>query len=131
MIPMALLMAAQFRAEPTDWLNRGAGEGRMQIASALGRIRPAGTFSFISGPVVYYTLALASLIALHFSRQRVPLVLAAAAWAALLLAGAVSGSRSFVVALAPVLAAAVVVFVLRPQLFGAAVRTAALAGFAV
>jgi hypothetical protein len=80
---------------------------------------------------VYYTLALASLVGAHFSRQRLRLPIAGAAWASLFLAAAVSGSRSFVVALAPVLMATLLAFVLRPQLFGTVVRTAALAAFVI
>ena len=42
MLPIALLMVEQFRSAPSSWINRGAGEGRLQISSALGHIRPAG-----------------------------------------------------------------------------------------
>jgi hypothetical protein len=97
----------------------------------MGRIRPPGPFSFISGAITYAALALASLLALHFTRLRVPLVVAAAAWAALVLAGSVSGSRAFVISVAPVFGAAFLAFVLRPQLFGTAVRMAAVAVFVV
>ncbi len=123
MLPIALLMVEQFRSAPAAWINRGAGEGRLQISSAMGRIRPAGPFSFISGVVLFYALALACLLGSHFQRDRVPAVVQWTGWGALMLAVAVSGSRSLLVALAPVAAAAGVAFFVRPQLFGAMVRT--------
>ena len=55
--PMALLMVAQFYASPDSLLNRTAsGEGE-QIRSALGKVRTAGPFSFVTGVVGYFALA--------------------------------------------------------------------------
>lgn len=102
-VPIALLMVWQFRAGPFDWINRGAGEGRLQIESALGRVRPAGPFSFISGPVFYYSLTLAYLVGSDFSRSLVSPAIQVCGWGALLVASAVSGSRSLVFGLIPVL----------------------------
>ena len=50
LIPMALLMGVQFRASPDSFINRtvGLGEGE-QITAGGGKIRPPGTFSFVSG----------------------------------------------------------------------------------
>ncbi len=63
LIPMALLMAAQFRASPDSFINRtaGLGEGE-QITAGGGKIRPPGTFSFISGVIFYMSSAAAFLI---------------------------------------------------------------------
>jgi hypothetical protein len=123
MLPIALLMVEQFRSAPSSWINRGAGEGRLQISSALGHIRPAGPFSFISGSVLYYALAFACLLGAHFQRDRVPAFVLWTGWGALILAAAVSGSRSLLVSLGPVAAGAGVAYLVRPQLFGAMVRT--------
>ncbi|MFN2508777.1 MAG: hypothetical protein ABR589_08395, partial [Chthoniobacterales bacterium] len=61
-VPMALLMAGQFRAAPDAFLNRTAGgEGEMMIA-ALGKVRTAATFSFVVGVVAYFAMATAFLI---------------------------------------------------------------------
>src|SRR5437868_8130735 len=56
MIPMSLLMALQFHSAPDSFINRtvGLGEGE-QITAGGGKIRPPGTFSFISGPIYYVT----------------------------------------------------------------------------
>jgi hypothetical protein len=131
MLPIALLMVEQFRSAPTSWINRGAGEGRLQISSAMGRIRPAGPFSFISGSVLYYALAFACLLASHFQRDRVPSIVLWIGWAALILATAVSGSRSLLFALVPIGVAAGVAYLVRPQLSGAMVRTFGTAMFVV
>jgi hypothetical protein len=59
-IPMTLLMIAQFRAPADAWVNRGAGGGEGgQIHGAMGRIRPPGFFSFITGPMAFFPLATA------------------------------------------------------------------------
>jgi len=59
-LPIGLLMLAQFRAAPDSWLNVGAGGGEAgQLRGAMGRIRPPGPFSFISGPVSFYALVAA------------------------------------------------------------------------
>src|SRR4030095_5819480 len=60
MIPMSLLMALQFHSAPDSFINRtvGLGEGE-QITAGGGKIRPPGTFSFISGPIHYVAAAAA------------------------------------------------------------------------
>lgn len=92
-IPMAALMALQFLAPPESFINSGSGDKFGQIESALGRIRPPGTFSFISGPTYFYSLVVAFLLYNPFGK-RYPVWLMTAATLATLLAVAVSGSRS-------------------------------------
>lgn len=92
-LPMAVLMAMQFLAAPSAWLNAGAGQGATQIASALGRIRPAGTFSFIVGPVFYFGLTTAFLIYTYFHFAAKNKILLFASLSATLVAFVVSGSR--------------------------------------
>ena len=55
-IPMAILMICQFASSPSDLINRGASDEAKQISAALGKIRPSATFSFISGPIFYFSL---------------------------------------------------------------------------
>jgi hypothetical protein len=95
-IPMALLMGYQFRSTPDARINRiaGLGEGA-QLFSASGKIRPSGTFSFITGPVAYFALVTAFLgYALTVARESFPRWLAIGAGVALGLAVSVSGSRA-------------------------------------
>ncbi len=108
-LPMAVLMVRQFESGPAAWVNVGAGghvEG--QIVSALGRVRPAGTFSFISGPIALFSLVLAALLSAHVDLRGVARWLRLVAWAGLALATMVSGSRSLVANLALVGLAALV-----------------------
>jgi hypothetical protein len=59
-VPMTLVMIQQFRSSPSAWINRGIGNDEMgQIYGALGRIRPPGLFSFITGPQAFYPLVAA------------------------------------------------------------------------
>lgn len=60
---MAVLMAIQFQAAPESWWNVGAGgseDGQME--GAMGRIRPPGLFSFITGAAQYCALLMAFLL---------------------------------------------------------------------
>src|SRR5205085_8261333 len=60
MIPMSLLMAWQFHSTPDSFINRTVGLGEAeQITAGGGKIRPPGTFSFISGPIHYVASAAA------------------------------------------------------------------------
>lgn len=59
-VPMTLVMIQQFRSPTNAWINRGIGNDEMgQIYGALGRIRPPGLFSFITGPQAFYPLVAA------------------------------------------------------------------------
>lgn len=106
-VPMAVLMAYQFRAPADAWVNRTAGvSGGNQIAAALGKIRPPGTFSFISGPVLFFSLATAfASYGLLLGSKVIPRWLSISGLGAISVAVMVSGSRS------TILAAAIVVVV--------------------
>ena len=59
-VPILLLMVRQFDSAPGDFINAGAGGAlNGQIRGALGKIRPAGPFSFISGTVDYFSIVAA------------------------------------------------------------------------
>jgi len=101
-LPMAVLMAVQFESSPHAWVNLGVAGHRGQIFAAPGHIRPAGTFSFVNGPMGFFTIALAALIASAVDLRGVSWLLRIAGWVAVSLAAAVSGSRSFLAAVAGV-----------------------------
>jgi hypothetical protein len=61
-IPMALLMALQYMAPAASFLNKGASDIGGQISGALGHVRPAGTFSFITGPINFFPIVTAMCI---------------------------------------------------------------------
>src|SRR5205809_3374097 len=114
-VPMSLLMVAQFRAAPDSLLNRTAtGEGEM-LMSALGRIRTAGTFSFVVGVVAYFALVTGFLVWAALKRSVYKNWVLFAAATALLIGIAVSGSRSVVGACAVVVSSLLLVLFLRPS----------------
>src|SRR6266404_3359813 len=98
MIPLSLLMVAQFHAPPDSFINitAGASEGAEQLTAGGGKIRPPGTFSFISGPVFYCAMAMAFFIYGILARATYKTWLLVAGGVALVVAVAVSGSRSCV-----------------------------------
>jgi hypothetical protein len=98
-IPMAILMAKQFRSGYDSWWNLGAGGGR-QIISVGGKIRAAGTFSYISGPVAFYALVASFLISAVALRRWFRWWLLIASGAATILAASVAGSRGFLIVIA-------------------------------
>jgi hypothetical protein len=59
-IPMAFLMAAQFNLPEDHFINIApGGEGSAAFSGAMGKMRPPGVFSFISGLASFFGLAAA------------------------------------------------------------------------
>jgi len=109
-VPMTLLVLMQFRASPDARVNAAAGgEIGGQMYAAAGKIRPPGTFSFVTGMVSFISLV-AAYLSWHFLDTKIySRILAFAAVPALVLSVAISGSRSAVVAVA--LVAVMVAFI--------------------
>jgi len=116
MIPISLLMALQFHSAPDSFINRtvGLGEGE-QITAGGGKIRPPGTFSFISGPIHYVTGAAAFVLYGGLRRATYPNWLLFGAGCSVLLAIVVSGSRSLVVSVLLVVLSLAIVLLVRPD----------------
>jgi hypothetical protein len=116
MIPMSLIMAAQFQASPESFINRAAGLGEgQQIQAGGGKIRPAGMFSFISGPIFYVSAATSFVLYGALSLRTYKTWLLLASGIAIVIAVAVSGSRSCVASVLLVVLSIVVILVLRPD----------------
>jgi hypothetical protein len=70
-IPMTILMVLQNRSGQDAWVNRGVGGGEGgQIHGAMGRIRPPGFFSFITGPMVFFPVATAFCLAFVIEKKK-------------------------------------------------------------
>jgi hypothetical protein len=134
LVPMSLLMVAQFHAAPDSLLNRTAsGEGEM-ITAGLGKVRTAGPFSFVVGVVAYFALATGFLVWAALKRGIYRNWLLFAAASALLIGIAVSGSRSVVGACAVVVASLIIVLFLRANAvnrFGQTLLVTVVLGFIV
>jgi hypothetical protein len=126
-IPMAMLMVLQFSSPPGSWINAATMADAQQIRSAMGKIRPAGTFSFATGAAHFFVLATVFLVyalaETHavYSRWLV--------WPALLGVAAVqpvSGSRLLVLGCGLIVAASVLFGILNPGRARAVLAMAAL-----
>lgn len=118
-IPMAFLVVAQFRASPESKLNVGAGGsigGQMEVA--MGKIRPAGTFSFNTGMVDFIAVVAAYLIGVQMATNSPNRKWAMAALPALFMMVAVSGSRSSLGMVVIILLGVVFVCIKKPAFFG-------------
>jgi hypothetical protein len=116
MIPMAILMAIQFNASPDSFLNRTAGLGEtQQIGAGGGKIRPAATFSFVSGVISYSALAAAYILYGALRRGVYRNRLLYSAGFALIVAIGVSGSRSTLLAVLVVISSMLVIILVRPN----------------
>jgi hypothetical protein len=121
-IPMTVLVVLQFRSAPDAWLNAGAGADAVQITLTGNKVRPSGTFSFVSGIIYFYALATAFLIYGLVEKRTYPLWLTSLVGLCVPVALAVSGSRSTVAMSAIVAAMFVVALFLRPALVGKAMK---------
>jgi hypothetical protein len=131
-IPMAVLMVIQFLSSPTSWINAATIAGGQQIQSAMGKIRPAGTFSFATGVSHFYVLATTFVVfALANGREVYPRWLVWAALASVAAVQPVSGSRVLVLGCALVLVAAIAFAVLNPHRSGKILAIALPVGVAV
>ena len=116
MIPMGLVMAAQFQASPDSFINRTAGLGEAeQLTAGGGKIRPPGTFSFISGPVFYMSMAAVFLIYGALRRTVYKNWLLISSGVALVVGIFISGSKSSVASVLLVVLAVFVILIVRPR----------------
>jgi hypothetical protein len=114
-IPMALLLAIQFNAAPDSFVNRTAGLGEtQQITAGGGKIRPPGTFSFVSGVIFYAAIAAAYLLYGGLTRGVYKNWLLFGGGFALVVMIGVSGSRSVLLAVLVVVATLLVIILVRP-----------------
>ena len=114
-IPMALLITTQSSLPQTHLLNVGVGGvGTATFIGAAGRFRPPGTFSFINGVSMFFSLAVASLFAVFYGDQIRTLgrLFCAIAAIALVVAVPVSISRGLLAGYLQVIAALIAALVL-------------------
>lgn len=116
LIPMCVLLALQFNSAPDAAINRTAGLGEtMQITAGGGKIRPPGTFSFVSGVIFYAALSAAYLLYAALTRGVYRNWILYGAGLALVVTTGVSGSRSVLLAVLVVLASLLAIIVVRPR----------------
>jgi len=122
-VPMALLAFEQFRSAPDARINAGAGgELSAQLFASSGRIRPAGTFSFVTGMVCFLSLTAAFVLFDFLQKKQYPRVISLSALVGLGLALGVSGSRSAILTVSLVLATAVLACLYQGKFFSSAIK---------
>jgi hypothetical protein len=115
-LPMALLLAIQFNAAPDSFINRTAGLGEtQQITAGGGKIRPPGTFSFVSGVIFYAAMSAAFLLYGALTRGAYRNWLLFSGGFALVVMIGVSGSRSVLLAVLVVVASLLLIILVRPS----------------
>jgi len=68
-IPMTVLIAFQHFLPQSHWVNRGVGGiGSAGFGGALGRFRPPGTFSFITGVSMFFPICVSVLFAMFLGK---------------------------------------------------------------
>src|SRR3954466_6037709 len=116
LVPMCVLLAVQFNSAPDAFINRTAGLGEtLQITAGGGKIRPPGTFSFVSGVIFYAALSAAYLVYGALTRGVYRNWLLYGAGFAVVVTIGVSGSRSVLLAVLLVVCSLLPILVLRPS----------------
>ena len=116
LLPMCVLLAIQFNSAPDAFINRTAGLGEsQQITAGGGKIRPPGTFSFVSGVIFYAALSAAYLLYGALTRGVYRNWLLFSGGFALVVTIGVSGSRSVLLAVLVVLASLLAIIAFRPS----------------
>lgn len=116
LLPMCVLLAIQFNSDPESFINRTAGLGEsQQITAGGGKIRPPGTFSFVSGVIFYASMAAAYLLYGALTRGIYKNWLLFGAGFALVVTIGVSGSRSVLLAVLLVVSSLFAVLIFRPS----------------
>jgi len=129
---MALLAVLQFKGGTESRWNYGAGgEVAGQLVVAEGKMRASGTFSFVSGMVVYLALSAAFLLYNLLEKNIYSKKLVMAALPALIIALAVSGSRAAVISVGVVCVMVLYISIRLPERFGSAIKPMVLTLIAV
>ena len=95
-IPMTILIGLQFFSPQTAWVNRAIGGvvEEQGFQGAMGHFRPPGTFSFITGTYLFYSLAFSFIIYFALTKKNINSFLLVASMLSVLIAIPFSISRT-------------------------------------
>lgn len=129
MLPVVTL---QFRASPDDYWNCGpGGVTGAQIEGAMGKVRPPGFFSYISGVAQFCALVTAFVLQGVLIPRTYPRLLVWGTSAALIMTVALSISRATLGAVSTVLSMVVILVMINRRMAGRAVYGVAIFGVIV
>ncbi|MDD5070447.1 MAG: hypothetical protein PHV17_06930 [Candidatus Omnitrophica bacterium] len=115
-IPMTILAILQFINPCDHFLNIAVDVAGTQISSAFGRIRPAATFSYVTGTAQFFTLASAFIFYGLIERKSYPLGLVIFSLTGLIVTMVISGSRLLIVMVFFVFTAAMIIYISKKHL---------------
>jgi hypothetical protein len=116
LIPMTFLVAWQFVSPPGAWVNATAGgDFGGQLLASGSHIRPAGTFTFVTGMVCFLSLSAAFLLSGFVDKIDLPGWLRTVSIPCLMLSLAISGSRAAVAAVTVIVAVVFIVCLRKPS----------------
>ncbi len=124
--PMALIAAWQFLSPSGARINVGAGgEGKM-IETALGRIRPSGTFSFTNG-LAEYTVLLSAFFFHHLLEKKIfPKLAFLLAGPSILVLVLMSGSRTTFALVGLEVLTVIVIWIIKPRFMRSSIKLVAI-----
>lgn len=107
-VPIAMIMVLQFYSPQSSRINFGpGGVPTMGLRGGMGRFRPSGTFSFITGVAAFYPVCFAFIIAYLVERKPINLYILVATGVAVAIAIPVSMSRQLAITCGLVIVAAI------------------------
>lgn len=110
-----VVMIPQYFASSNAFINAGAGSDAGQIGLGSGHIRPAGLFSFVTGPATFFPMVLGLLIGQTEHMEKIDRTYYVLALAGVALGAMFAGSRTLLVLAAfPILAYAIAASTYKP-----------------
>jgi hypothetical protein len=114
-IPMAVLVATQFRSSPEAWVNSAASEQGFLLSGGSGKVRPAGTFSYHTGTGEFFCLVAAFFLTGVLEKRTYPTWLTFLSGGALVVALTTMISRSALISVGLIFCVAIVIAVKKVQ----------------
>jgi hypothetical protein len=117
-LPMTWVVALQFQGDAEDLINTAAGGTGSQLETSGGKVRGSGTFTFVSGIVLYYCFTVAYIIYGFLIKKSFSKWMLYLGTSATLLAMVTAGSRAVIAESLQVLACIGFLAWFRPSEFG-------------
>lgn len=117
-LPMTWVVAQQFQGDAEDIINTAAGGTGSQLGTSGGKVRASGTFTFVSGIVLYYCFTVAYIIYGFLIKKSFSKWILYLGTSATLLAMVTAGSRAVIAESLQVLACIGFLAWYRPSEFG-------------
>ncbi len=112
---MTILMVVQFSLPRNHFINKTVEPDLLNIYSVPWKVRPSGTFAFITGITEFFSVTTPFLLLGMFKRRYLRTVLLFPAFLALLLAASIAGSRMLVIWICMIFSLMLIVLIFFPS----------------